>query len=341
MDEENKDVIEDFDNLIDNKKLRDENIQHIEVLNKVKELIMLPELNLMTTEQIATYYEVPVSTVKNCYNCNKDEINEDGTCLKTPNDFRKSDYPTSKTLKQAGTVFFDLPDNTTIKVNNRGLRCFTQRAVLRFGMLLRDSVVAREVRTQLLNIHQKATEEQKQADINEELALRMDFGNAMVDNDPLKIFTAFTSLIDFKNRHIEKLEKENSKLTDNNVKLKNDNKALSGDILEWNVRDSLRKGVATLAYASNISIKDTWDLLYTEAYYKYKLNLRLRKKYQTATNKKKVSMLDLLRTETEWRMIVSSLAALCESQQVSVEWVFKEAKLSPEQMYKKIKNISE
>lgn len=332
MEEENK-VVDtgDFDNLIDNKKLRDENIKHIEVLNKVKELVLLPEFNLMTTEQVATYYEVDVDVVKKCYKRNKDEIEEDGTCLKSVGDFRKGHYVTSETTRSY--TVFDLPDNTTIKVNNRGLRCFTQRAVLRFGMLLRDSVVAKEVRTQLLNIHQKATEEQKQSDINEELALRMDFGNAMVDNDPLKIFTAFTSLIDFKNRHIEKLEKENSKLTDNNVKLKNDNKALAGDILEWNVRDSLRKGVSTLAYASGISIKDTWDLLYTEAFYKYKLNLRLRRKYQKATNKKKISMLDLLRTENEWRMIVSSLAALCESQGVSVEWVFKEAKLSPEQMY--------
>ncbi len=331
MNEENKVVIEDFDNLIDNKKLRDENIKHIDVLNKVKELIMLPELNLMTTEQVATYYEVPIKTIKTCYRRNKEEIDEDGTCLKSVKDFQK--FHCETLVKKQCSAEFKLSDSQTVKVPNRGLRCFTQRAVLRFGMLLRDSAVAREVRTQLLNIHQKATEEQKQSDINEELALRMEFGNAMVDNDPLKIFTAFTSLIDFKNRHIEKLEKENSKLTDNNVKLKNDNKALAGDILEWNVRDSLRKGVSTLAYASGISIKDTWDLLYTEAYYKYKLNLRLRRKYQKATNKKKISMLDLLRTENEWRMMVSSLAALCESQGVSVEWVFKEAKLSPEQMY--------
>lgn len=332
MDEENKVVAEGFDNLIDNKKLRDENIKHIEVLNKVKELIMLPELNLMTTEQIATYYEVDVDTVKKCYKRNKDEIEEDGTCLKSIGDFRKGHYVTSETTRSY--TVFNLPDNTTIKVNNRGLRCFTQRAVLRFGMLLRDSAVAREVRTQLLNIHQKATEEQKQADINEELALRMDFGNAMVDNDPLKIFTAFTSLIDFKNRHIEKLEKENSELNTTNTKLKNNNKALAGDILEWNVRESLRKGVNTLAHARNMSISLAWNLLYQEAYYKYNLNLRSRREYQQATNKKKVSMLDLLRTETEWRMMVSSLAALCESQEVPVEWVFKVAKLSPEQMYK-------
>lgn len=332
MEEENKVVSEDFDNLIDNKKLRDENIKHIEVLGKVKELVLLPEFNLMTTEQVATYYEVPVKTIKTCYRRNKNEIDEDGTCLKSVKDFQK--FHCETLVKTQSCAEFQLSDSQTVKVPNRGLRCFTQRAVLRFGMLLRDSVVAREVRTQLLNIHQKATEEQKQADINEELALRMEFGNAMVDNDPLKIFTAFTSLIDFKNRHIEKLEKENSKLTDNNVKLKNDNKALAGDILEWNVRDSLRKGVNTLAHARNMSISLAWNLLYQEAYYKYNLNLRSRREYQQATNKKKVSMLDLLRTETEWRMMVSSLAALCESQEVPVEWVFKVAKLSPEQMYK-------
>lgn len=331
MDEESKAVIEDFDNLIDNKKLRDENIKHIEVLNKVKELILLPEFNLMTTEQVATYYEVPINTIRKCYHDNREEIDEDGTCMKTIKDFQKLHRVTFERVDRR--TEFKLSDSQTVKVPNRGLRCFTQRAVLRFGMLLRDSAVAREVRTQLLNIHQKATKEQKQTDLNEELELRMSFANAMVDNDPMKMFTAYSDLINFKNRHIEKLEKENDALNSTNTKLKNDNKALAGNILEWDVRDSLRKGVSTLAYASGMSIQLTWNLLYQEAFYKYKLNLRSRKKYQEATNKKKVSMLDLLRTETEWRMMVSSLAALCESQGVSVEWVFKEAKLSSGQMY--------
>lgn len=41
-------------------------------------------------------------------------------------------------------------------IPNRGIRCFSKRAVLRFGMLLRDSEVAKEVRTQLLNIKEEA-----------------------------------------------------------------------------------------------------------------------------------------------------------------------------------------
>ena len=51
---------------------------------------------------------------------------------------------------------------------NRGLKVFPQRAIPRIGMLLRDSDVAKEVRTQLLNIEEKASGETKTHDIDEE-----------------------------------------------------------------------------------------------------------------------------------------------------------------------------
>jgi hypothetical protein len=47
-----------------------------------------------------------------------------------------------------------------------GIGLFTRRAILRVGMLLRDSEIA-EVRTQLLNIEKKVTVEQTIANINE------------------------------------------------------------------------------------------------------------------------------------------------------------------------------
>lgn len=53
------------DNLIDSKDLRNKNIKHIEVLEKVKEVLLLPKLEVMTTEQVSEYYEVPVETIKN------------------------------------------------------------------------------------------------------------------------------------------------------------------------------------------------------------------------------------------------------------------------------------
>ena len=39
----------------------------------------------------------------------------------------------------------------TFSVTNRGLKVFPRRAILRVRMLLRDSEIAKEIRTQLLN----------------------------------------------------------------------------------------------------------------------------------------------------------------------------------------------
>ena len=47
--------------------------------------------------------------------------------------------------------------------------CFSKRAILRIGMLLRDSKVAQEVRTQLLNTFENASDKIKTQDIDEEL----------------------------------------------------------------------------------------------------------------------------------------------------------------------------
>lgn len=52
-------------------------------------------------------------------------------------------------------VTYTFEDGQIITINNRGLKAFSRRAVLRIGMLLQQSDVAKEVRTQLLNIEEK------------------------------------------------------------------------------------------------------------------------------------------------------------------------------------------
>lgn len=165
--------------LIERKELREQMVGRVEVLSKVKKLMLLPKLDMMTTQQIADYYEVSVNTVKGCYKDNKDEINEDGTAMQTINDLLKLDYPTLE--KTQYRTVFQVSDNVALEVPNRGIRMFSQRAILRIGMLLRDSEVAKEVRTQLLNTFEHSTVEQRTADIDEELKLQADVGKAFMN----------------------------------------------------------------------------------------------------------------------------------------------------------------
>ena len=64
--------------LIEQKDLRQQYIDRIDVLEKVKALVMLPDVELMTVAQIADFYEVDTETIKKIYQRNSTEITEDG-----------------------------------------------------------------------------------------------------------------------------------------------------------------------------------------------------------------------------------------------------------------------
>ena len=75
--------------LTDVKIAREHFINRVEVLDKVKSLILIPEMECMTIRQVAEYYEVDIKVIKWQYNSNSDEFISDGSCLKTPVDFKK------------------------------------------------------------------------------------------------------------------------------------------------------------------------------------------------------------------------------------------------------------
>lgn len=108
----------------------------VEVLNKVKELFLMPKLDMMTTQQVANFYEAPLETVSTCYKRNRNEIDEDGTAMVSLSSLKVHFEPTKI---EHGKCVFQISDGITLEVPNRGIRMFSQRAILRIGMLLRDS----------------------------------------------------------------------------------------------------------------------------------------------------------------------------------------------------------
>lgn len=141
--------------LCNDRTLRDKCVNHYEVLEKVKQLLLLPGTDMMSIDQVADYYEVTPEYIKILYSNNKGEIDLDGVEM-----FPRSYYDGSKlnitsVEKKQTSVTYTFEDGQTITINNRGLKAFSRRAVLRIGMLLQQSDVAKEVRTQLLNIEEK------------------------------------------------------------------------------------------------------------------------------------------------------------------------------------------
>lgn len=294
--------------LVENKELRNSLIERIEVLNKVKELFLLPKLDVMTVKQVADYYEVDIATIKKVYQRNKSEIDEDGTLLNTPKDLLKGHFvPLVKTQTK---VTFKISDNITLEVPNRGIRCFSQRAILRIGMLLRDSKIAQEVRTQLLNTVEKATVEQKTSDIDEELAITNKIGMAIIEGDFEKFKEAVVEGFAFKNRHIDELNKENEQIKSKNDNLTLTNKALTQEVTSWDDRAIINSLIRTYAHrVLNNDNQYAWNIFYKELLYKEGINLNAR------WSDKRKSKLSYVRNK-EWDRVLSVAVAMCENKKI-------------------------
>lgn len=283
---------------IDDRTLRDNTVGHYEVLEKVKKLLLIPELEVMTTEQVADYYEVDYDAVKKVYQRNIDELESDGMHIEKMETFLKGQNVSFQKERNKAILTYD--NGITFSVTNRGLKVFPRRAILRVGMLLRDSVIAKEVRTQLLNIEEKSSDGVKVQDINEEQSLMLAVGMAVASGDANAVAVATTNLIAFKNRHIEKL--------------KNDNKALAEGILEWKDRNKLNAGIRKLAAVTGIHFSKMWNELYKNLQYKYGICLKQRGGTPYVQWIK----------ESEWDDVMKTFCAMCEAYEQSPTEMFQQ-----------------
>lgn len=275
--------------LINNEALRNQCIEHYEVLEKVKELLLIPGTDFMSVKQVSDYYEVGIEAIQSLYKDYKNELDEDGVSIRSYKDLLIVLKGQLKIGQGKTTVY--LGNGSSIEVPRRGLKVFPRRAILRIGMLLRDSEIAKEVRTALLNIEEKTLDETKIADITEEQQLALSVGMAYASGNPDAIIMATGKMMDFKNRHI--------------VTLEQDNKALAGEILEWKDRSKLNAGIRKLSAVTRVPFKDLWVKLYKNLQYKYGIDLKSR------NGGKKPYIANL--KEEEWDKVLKSFSAMCKA----------------------------
>lgn len=272
--------------LLESKELRNQLANRIEVLEKVKSLLVIQQTDVATVKQIADYYQVGEEAIQSLYKDNKDELDNDGTTIKNAKGFLNVLEGQLKTYKGKSVFTFD--NGEELVVPNRGLRVFPRRAILRIGMLLRDSDVAKEVRTQLLNIEEKTSDETKMQDINEEQKLMLEVGMAVASGNATAVAISTANLIAFKNRYIDQL------------KLSND--ALANGILKWEDRSRINYAVRKLAKTEHLQYGQLWNELYKQLKNKYHMDLKARGKQPWIQHVK----------EPEWNNVVKCFSALCE-----------------------------
>lgn len=224
-----------IDNIITDKAQREELMNRIDVLEKVKHVITLPGAEVMTTRQVADFYGVSMNIIHKCHQRNFEEINSNGVALAKPDketmslklfDPSFNEKPAYWDVSRSGqSVHFvnDIrieplgvhksqyrivgsEDDATIAP--RGNFIFSIRAVLNIGMLLEGSDIAREVRNQLLNTWDNAPLDVRTKELDEEKRLSMEVAQLMLGNDEEKTFQAFGKLVVFKNKIIARLESE-------------------------------------------------------------------------------------------------------------------------------------
>ncbi|BCC13658.1 TPA: phage antirepressor KilAC domain-containing protein [Bacillus cereus] len=176
--------------IIVTKEEREALIERVEVLKKVKDLLLLPGLEMATTKQVAEFYEVKLTTINNMILMHREELEADGVVFKRYLELER----------EVNSQHF-----RELKIARRGVNVFPKRAILRVGMLLRDSEVAKEVREQLLNIEEKAQEVAPTiltADIDHETKLINAVGIAAAECDVIAYGKALKELEAWKNRHV-------------------------------------------------------------------------------------------------------------------------------------------
>ena len=301
--------------IIETKDIREKCIEKIEVLNKVKKLFLIPEMEVMTTKMVADYYEVEMEVIRQCYLRNKEEISLDGVTKKKISDFNESDSLSHSFTKTQHNISFKI-DNYEIVIPNCGILCFSQRAILRIGMLLRDSVIAKEVRTQLLNIFENSTVEQRIETINEEMILQANVGKAYASGNLDEFAKASMEYNAFKNRYTIKLENENVKLTEINKDLETVNSLLIRKTMEWGskpILNALMRKYALACFSKDTyKFVDAWTALYRQV--KYRLG------WDIASRQTAKKMIDRIK-ESEFPDIIAVAVSLLESNKIDVSKV--------------------
>ncbi|MFJ2646017.1 restriction endonuclease [Streptomyces sp. NPDC087420] len=127
--------------LTESKTLRASVAERDEVLDKVKQLALSPDGLHATTKDVASYFEVGETVIWALIHDHREEIESNGY----------------RVLK--GEQLHCFKQVCGIKSRSRSLGVFSRRAVLNTAMLLRESVVARQVRTYLLDTEGSARRE--------------------------------------------------------------------------------------------------------------------------------------------------------------------------------------
>lgn len=180
--------------LLESQEVREKFLERVDILEKIKALVLLPNTDFMTTKAVAEYFEVTQEVIRDNIRRSREELESNG--------MKEFSYNEIKSL--IGSEKISRPKIKQLGINTaRATNVFSKRAVLNIGMLLRDSEIAKELRNNILNTYQAAPDEIKLSPIEREKELAL--GVLFNESDEDRVL-AFSRYKDFKDQHINQLE---------------------------------------------------------------------------------------------------------------------------------------
>lgn len=164
--------------LTESRSLREQYADRTDVLDKVKALALLPDGVHADIPIVAAYFEVSTDAVEKTIQRNRDELKDNGLDVLRGEEYRR----------------FAADNLSVANARARSATVFSRRAILNMAQLLRDSPVARQIRTYLLDVEEIAAPEMRNEAIERAQVARAQLsmlqaaeGLAGIDRDWLKV----------------------------------------------------------------------------------------------------------------------------------------------------------
>ncbi len=141
--------------LLESRTLRSGLCERTEVLDEVKALVLLPDGLHVTTRMVADYFGVGENVLRQMVRRHRQELESNGYTVLKPVDNPANQSDKTSLWQVSGT---EAPDSGLQRPQGggNGVALYSRRAVLNVAMLLRDSEVARRVRSRLLDLIETA-----------------------------------------------------------------------------------------------------------------------------------------------------------------------------------------
>lgn len=282
-------------------------LDRIDVLNKVKALMLMPEIFMVTTKQLAEYFEETHSNIQKCYANHKEELQSNGAVTLTPKTLK--DRLNGKKFQFVGSQTSQLvciDDTYYFEISNRGSIFFPPRAILNMAMLLPKSRVAQEIRNQLLNIAEATQPQERIAAIEDEQDMLNSIGRAYASGDITAFAEATARYSGYLNRHLAAATEQISALNTEKAALNEVNAMLSEQALVWEPRRTLNALIRAIAAAAfDHKYSAAWDRFYRELKYRTGITITRRDSFRSGK-----PALDAVRDD-EWPQLMKVIASLC------------------------------